>query len=200
MLDCQLFGLRAGGHHLVSLGLHVANTLLLFVVLRRMTGALWRSALVAALFALHPLHVESVAWIAERKDVLSGLFFMLTLWAYSRYAEQSVVSSQWSVASSQAPKTPATDDGQRTTDYGPRNTQHAILYYLLCLCFYGLGLMSKPMVMTLPFVLLLLDYWPLRTKCGVGEAERGIGQNRRGVDWGDAAGGGWWWRKRRSLC
>ena len=86
---------------------------------------------------------------------------MLTLWAYSRYAEQSVVSSQWSVASSQASKTPATDDGQRTTDYGPRSTQHAILYYLLCLCFYALGLMSKPMVMTVPFVLLLLDYWPL---------------------------------------
>ena len=161
MLDCQLFGLRAGWHHLVSVGFHVANTLLLFVVLRRMTGALWRSALVAALFALHPLHVESVAWIAERKDVLSGLFFMLTLWAYARYAEQSVVTSQWSVASSQASKTPATDDGQRTTDYGPRNTQHAILYYLLCLFFYALGLMSKPMVMTVPFVLLLLDYWPL---------------------------------------
>src|SRR5262249_23944940 len=89
ILACELFGLRAGMHHLVNLGLHIANTLLLFAVLRRMTGALWRSALVAALFALHPLHVESVAWISERKDVLSGLFFMLTLWAYERYLEKA---------------------------------------------------------------------------------------------------------------
>ena len=89
MLDCQLFGLRPGWHHLVSLGFHVANTLLLFLVLRRMTGAWKRSALVAALFALHPLHVESVAWIAERKDVLSAFFFMLTLWAYVRHVEET---------------------------------------------------------------------------------------------------------------
>src|SRR5439155_1849120 len=87
MLDCQLFGLRPGLHHLVSVGFHVANTLLLFLLLRMLTGALWRSALVAAMFALHPLHVESVAWIAERKDVLSTFFFMLTLLAYARYAE-----------------------------------------------------------------------------------------------------------------
>ena len=87
MLDCQWFGLRPGGHHLTNVLLHAANTALLFVVLRRMTGALWRPALVAALFALHPLHVESVAWVAERKDVLSTFFVMLTLWAYARYAE-----------------------------------------------------------------------------------------------------------------
>ena len=86
MLDCQLFGDHPGAFHLVNLVFHIANTLLLFLVLRRMTGALWRSAFVAALFALHPLHVESVAWISERKDVLSTLFFLLTLWAYSRYA------------------------------------------------------------------------------------------------------------------
>ena len=89
MLDCQLFGLRPGGHHLTSVLLHAANTVLLFVVLRRMTGALWRPALVAALFGLHPLHVESVAWVAERKDVLSTFFVLLTLWAYARYAERS---------------------------------------------------------------------------------------------------------------
>jgi len=88
MLDCQLYGLKAGGHHFANLLLHLANTLLLFIVLRRMTGALWRSAMVAALFALHPLHVESVAWVAERKDVLSTLFWMLTLWAYARYVEK----------------------------------------------------------------------------------------------------------------
>ena len=145
MLDCELFGLRAGWHHLVSLGLHVANTLLLFVVLRRMTGALWRSALVAALFALHPLHVESVAWIAERKDVLSGLFFMLTLWAYARYAEGRRQKEECRMQNAESGL-----------------TRHAAVFYLLALCFFALGLMSKPMVMTLPFVLLLLDYWPLR--------------------------------------
>ena len=84
MLDCQLFGLKPAGHHLTSLLFHTANTLLLFGLLKRVTGAFWRSAFVAALFALHPLHVESVAWVAERKDVLSTFFFLLTLWAYVR--------------------------------------------------------------------------------------------------------------------
>ena len=87
MLDCQLYGLKPAGHHLTNLLLHVVNTVLLFILLRRLTGAVGRSAFVAALFALHPLHVESVAWVSERKDVLSALFFMLTLWAYARYAE-----------------------------------------------------------------------------------------------------------------
>jgi tetratricopeptide (TPR) repeat protein len=126
MLDCQLFRLNASGHHLTSLVLHVASTLLLFWAFRRMTGAVWRSAFVAAVFALHPLHVESVAWVAERKDVLSGLFWMLTIVAYIRYAEK------------------------------PR-----IRRYLLVVLSLTLGLMAKPMVVTLPFVLLLLDYWPL---------------------------------------
>lgn len=126
MLDCQMFGLWAGGHHLTSLFFHIINSLLMFFVFRKMTGSKWQSAFVAALFALHPLHVQSVAWISERKDVLSAFFWMLTLWAYVRYVRQS----GW-----------------------PR--------YLLILFFYILGLMSKPMVVTLPFVLLLLDYWPL---------------------------------------
>ena len=93
MLDCQLFGVeeRAGWHHVVNLALHAANTVLLFIALRRMTGALWRSALVAALFGLHPLHVESVAWISERKDVLSTLFFMLTLLAYYHYVQRPTI-------------------------------------------------------------------------------------------------------------
>src|SRR5208282_3838197 len=86
MLDCQFYGLHAGGHHLTNLLLHATSTILLFLVLRQMTGALWRSAFVAAVFAIHPLRVQSVAWVAERKDVLSGLFFMLTLAAYVRYA------------------------------------------------------------------------------------------------------------------
>ena len=127
MLDCQLFGLKPGLHHLVNLFFHMANTLLLFLILRRMTNALWQSAFVAALFALHPLHVESVAWVAERKDVLSTFFWMLTMGAYVFYVERRELKR-----------------------------------YLLALFFFGLGLMAKPMLVTLPFVLLLLDYWPLR--------------------------------------
>lgn len=125
-LDCQLFGLNPGMHHLVNLTFHLAATLLLHRALLRMTSESWPSAMVAALFALHPLHVESVAWVAERKDVLSGFFWMLTIWAYARYAERP--------------------DGRR---------------YPVVLLFFVLGLMAKPMVVTLPFVLLLLDVWPL---------------------------------------
>jgi len=132
MLDCRIYGLNAGGHHLTSVLLHTATAILLFLMLRRMTGFLWRSAFVAAVFAVHPLRAESVAWVAERKDVLSGLFFMLTLWAYTRYAEKSKVRSPESK-----------------------------VFYGLVLLFFALGLMCKPMLVTLPFVLLLLDYWPL---------------------------------------
>ncbi|HUD46430.1 MAG TPA: hypothetical protein VMR33_06350 [Candidatus Baltobacteraceae bacterium] len=128
MLDCQLYGLHPGGHHLTNVLLHAATVILLFLVLRQMTGALWRSAFVAAVFAIHPLRVESVAWVAERKDVLSGLFFVLTIGAYVRYAR-----SPWSL---------------------PR--------YGLVMLLYALGLMSKPMLVTLPLILLLLDYWPLK--------------------------------------
>jgi tetratricopeptide (TPR) repeat protein len=145
MLDCQLYGLKPAGHHLTNLLLHTASTLLLFLVLNRMTGAPWRSACVAALFAWHPLHVESVAWVAERKDVLSAFFFMLTLWAYERYAEAGRKNAESPI-----------------TLQGSRFTFHVSLFYLLSLFFFALGLMSKPMLVTLPFVLLLLDYWPLR--------------------------------------
>jgi len=133
MLDVQLFGPGPMGPHLVNVLFHAANTVLLFVLLRRLTGALWRSALVAALFALHPLHVESVAWVAERKDVLSGFFFLLTLLAYAHYVERSKVQS-------------------------PRSK----VFYWLAWLGFALGLMSKPMLVTLPLVLLLLDYWPLK--------------------------------------
>jgi len=126
MLDWQLFGSNAGGHHLVNLIFHLANTLLLFTVLNKMTGSLWPSAFVAALFALHPLHVESVAWVAERKDVLSTFFWLLSMLAYARYVKKPNAAS-----------------------------------YLLTLLIFALGLMAKPMLVTLPFVLLLLDYWPL---------------------------------------
>jgi tetratricopeptide (TPR) repeat protein len=126
ILDWQLYGNNAGGHHITNLIFHILNTLLLFFVLKQMTRAIWPSAFVAALFALHPLHVESVAWIYERKDVLSTFFWFLTMWAYVRYVR------------------------------GPK-----IAGYLLVVAFLALGLLSKPMLVTLPFVLLLLDYWPL---------------------------------------
>ncbi|MBC8198736.1 MAG: tetratricopeptide repeat protein [Desulfobacteraceae bacterium] len=126
MLDCQIYGLNPCGHHFTSVFFHILNSILLFLVFKRMTGAFWKSAFVAALFALHPLHVESVAWAAERKDVLSAFFWMLTMGSYIRYVER-----------------PGTNR------------------YLLVLLFFALGLMAKPMLITLPFVLLLLDYWPL---------------------------------------
>ncbi len=152
MLDCQLFGLNAGWHHSTNLFFHIANTLLLFLVFNRLTGAFWRSAFVAALFALHPLHVESVAWVSERKDVLSTFWFLLTLWAYARYA-QGVASKDGRVLNQQRGPMPLA-------------TRHPSLSYLLALLFFAFGLMSKPMLVTLPFVLLLLDYWPLqRLQC-----------------------------------
>ena len=127
MMDVSIFGMKPGMHHLTNVIFHILNSILLLIVLNQMTGALWRSAAVAVLFALHPLHVESVAWIAERKDVLSTFFWMLTMLSYYRYV------------------------GSRT-----------IPKYLLMLLFFGLGLMAKPMLVTLPFVLLLLDFWPLK--------------------------------------
>ena len=146
MLDCQFYGLNPGGHHLTNVLLHTLTAILLFLVLRQMTGALWRSAFVAAIFAIHPLRVESVAWVAERKDVLSGLFFMLTLGAYVRYVSpKSRIEGRGSGA-------------QGTPAFDPR---HWTLDYYLVLGFFALGLMSKPMLVTLPLVLLLLDYWPL---------------------------------------
>ena len=126
MLDCQLHGLNAGWHHFTNVLLHSFAVVLLFVALERMTGVLWRSAFVSAVFAVHPLHVESVAWIAERKDVLSAFFFMLTLLAYLHYTRAPSIGR-----------------------------------YLTVALVVALGLMSKPMLVTLPFVLLLLDYWPL---------------------------------------
>ena len=127
MLDCQLFGLDAGKHHMMSVWIHTLNSVLLLLLLRRLTGSLWRSAVVAAFFAVHPMHVESVAWASERKDVLSMLFALLAIWAYSGYARRPGAAR-----------------------------------YVLTLAMVALAIMSKPMMVTLPFVLLLLDYWPLR--------------------------------------
>jgi len=127
MLDCELYGLEPGMHHLTSLLFHIVNTLLLFLVFRKMTGSLWQSAFVAALFALHPINVDTVAWVAERKNVLSTFFWILTMFTYARYIEKP-----------------------------------GLFRYMLTFSVFALGLMAKPMLVTLPFVLLLLDYWPLR--------------------------------------
>jgi len=126
ILDVEFFGLEPAGHHFTSIGLHAVNAILLFLVLQYMTSKTWRSAFVAALFALHPLHVESVAWVSERKDVLSMLFWLLTMLSYAWYARKPNISR-----------------------------------YMVTLVCFALGLMAKPMVVTLPFVLLLIDYWPL---------------------------------------
>ena len=159
MLDCQFYGLKPWGHHFTSVLLHAINAVLVFLVLNLMTGARWRSLAVALLFALHPLRVESVAWVAERKDVLSGFFGLLALLFYARWADRAVISNQWPVTSDQEP--PA-GKALRATGYRSLITDHRLLCYLLSLGCFALALMSKPMVVTLPFVLLLLDYWPLR--------------------------------------
>jgi protein O-mannosyl-transferase len=151
MLDAQLYGPQAAGPHIVNLLLHLATTLLLFRLLRQLTGALWRSALVAALFAIHPMHVESVAWVAERKDVLSAFFFVLTLMAYAAY-----------VGRSRRPYLRSAAHRPESAVGNSRVTCHVSVPYLLSLVLFALGLMSKPMLVTTPFVLLLLDYWPLR--------------------------------------
>jgi Flp pilus assembly protein TadD len=149
MLDCQWFGLNAGPHHLMSVLLHAISTVLLFYVLVSMTGRRWPSAVVAALFALHPLHVESVAWASERKDTLSTVFWMLTLLAYVGYVRR------------------------------PGLVRYAAVFVAL-----ALGLMSKPMLVTLPFVLLLLDFWPLgRTPWAAPARVEDPSQTRRGGPW-----------------
>jgi hypothetical protein len=150
MLDCELFGLDPFWHHLTNLLFHIANTVLLFLLLKKMTGAIWQSAFVAAVFALHPLRVESVAWTAERKDVLSGLFWMFTIAAYIWYTSR------------------------------PGIKRYLLVFSLLCL-----GLMAKPMLVTLPFVLLLLDYWPLgRLQWPYPRGTEAVRQGESGTDVG----------------
>jgi len=158
MVDCQLFGLHAGGPHLVNVLFHAANAILLFLLLQRMTGAQGRSAIVAGLFALHPLHVESVAWIAERKDVLSTFLGLLSLHAYVSYVQRLL---QERFASAQ-----------------PAEAKSKFEYWL-ALIFFALSLMAKPMLVTLPFVLLLLDYWPLSRIAHVGWRTLGTRQAGR---------------------
>ena len=139
MLDCQLYGVQPSGHHLNNILLHGATAILLFLALHELTNRFWPSAFVAALFAVHPLRVESVVWVSERKDVLSGVFFMLMLWAYARYC---------------------------------RKDRHRSIFYLIVVLAFALGLMCKPTLVTAPFVLLLLDYWPLGRLLGEWPAVR----------------------------
>ncbi|MFC1515912.1 tetratricopeptide repeat protein [Thermodesulfobacteriota bacterium] len=145
MLDCELYGLNPTGHHWTSLMFHMANSLLLFLVFNQMTGTVRRSAFLAALFALHPLHVESVAWVSERKDVLSTFFGLLSIAAYIRFVRKRRLFS-----------------------------------YFLCMLFLCLGLMAKPMLVTLPFVLILLDYWPL----GRFDTDTDVRPPTGGIVWG----------------
>jgi len=146
VVDNQLFGMNPGAEHMVNVLFHTASTMLLFLVLQSMTGFTWRSSVVAAIFGWHPLRVESVAWIAERKDVLSVFFMMLTLWAWAQYARKAEGRRQ------------KADVGNLISDFRPPTSG----FYWLALGFFVLGLMSKPMLVTLPFVLLLLDFWPLK--------------------------------------
>jgi hypothetical protein len=147
MVDCQVFGTRSWGHHLTSVLLHATNAALLFVLLNAATRSMSRSFCAAALFGVHPLRVESVAWVAERKDLLSGFFFFLALWSYATWVRQ---------------QTHKPASGQATASEAKAIRSFGNKWYVYTLIFFSLGLMSKPIVVTLPFILLLLDYWPFQ--------------------------------------
>ena len=163
-LDCQLFFLNSGRHHLTNLSLHTMNAVLLYWVLLRATGYAGRSFLVAALFAWHPMNVESVAWVSERKNLLSVLFFLLALAAYRWYAKSSVKFRISSSGSHERALRGLDASPEQSTNSKPEtgNCKLLLFRYLLVMLLFALGLMAKPQVITLPFVLLLRDYWPLR--------------------------------------
>ncbi len=203
MLDYTLFGRKPGAQHLVNLALHIANTILLFLLLRKMTGAHWRSAMVAALFALHPAHVESVAWLSERKDVLSTFFLFLTLGAYARavgspqsrvHSPQSEGSPKFKVQSSKSqvqgpksqtksPQSSVHSPQSDATAKVPRDLRLGTWDFIAALVFFALGLMSKPMLVTVPFLLLLLDYWPLNRLHLAGAELQTADRGLKTVDW-----------------
>jgi protein O-mannosyl-transferase len=153
MADVSLFGKNAGAHHATNLVLHIVNSFLAFVVFRKMTGCFWKSAMVAALFAVHPAHVESVAWVSERKDVLSTLFWLLTMLVYFRYADFQRKDAK--TQRRREKKAKGKTEVQNSKVKGQR------IYYFLTILLFALGLTAKPMLVTLPFVLLLCDYWSL---------------------------------------
>jgi tetratricopeptide (TPR) repeat protein len=159
--DRQFFGANPGGPHLVNVALHMANTLLLFALLlqmlplpRGLKSNFWPSAIIAALFGLHPLRVESVAWVAERKDVLSGFFFLLALWAYVQYAQMRSRQQQ-------PPVPDAAEVETANASEAPQSASGVLKWYFITLVIFALGLMAKPMLVTLPCLLLLIDFWPL---------------------------------------
>jgi len=179
MVDCRLFGLHPAGHHLVNVLFHVCNTVMIFLAFLRMTGSVWRCAVLAGLFGLHPLQVDTAAWVAERKNALAAFFALLTLWAYAHYAERSRVRGLKSqVRSSEGNVRKAKckveveeigsskfDNQDSRLDVPPPSFGLPLPCswpYVLSLGFYALSLMSKPVLVTVPFLLLLLDYWPLR--------------------------------------
>jgi tetratricopeptide (TPR) repeat protein len=169
MLNCQMFGLKPWWHHLTNVLLHALNAGLVFALVQRMTGAPWRSLLVAALFALHPLRVESVVWVAERKDVLSAFFGLLALVFYVRYAQGRIQNAECNR------QKPATPDTQHLSSVEELRRVDTPRFYVLSLLLFALGLLSKPMLVTWPFVMLLLDYWPLgrmqNAECRMQKAE-----------------------------
>jgi tetratricopeptide (TPR) repeat protein len=176
MLDCQVFGLRPSGHHFTSILIHAFNAALLFLLLNRITGNVGRSLVVGLFFGLHPLRVESVAWVAERKDVLSALFFLLTLFAYVEHAiRKSEIRNPKSETSS---KSQGQNNPSQSAFHVSRSIFRAGGWYILALVSFSLGLMSKPMLVTLPFVMLLLDFWPLGRLSGQGGDSAGQQRHR----------------------
>jgi tetratricopeptide (TPR) repeat protein len=171
MLDASLFGRNAGGHHAVNIIFHLINSVLAFTVFRKLTGCFWKSAIVAVLFAVHPAHVESVAWVSERKDVLSTLFWLLTMWAYLRFVESQVPGSKSWVLDDEAISSESNNivgennkaESHESADLRPgtRDPGLGTQFYALTVVLFALGLMAKPMLVTLPFALVLLDFWSL---------------------------------------
>jgi tetratricopeptide (TPR) repeat protein len=164
VLDCELFGLNPRGHHFTNVLIHAANTVLLFILVRALTGSRWRSGIVAALFGLHPMHVESVAWISERKDVLSGLFFFATLLAYGSYVrcKETLDGRKFEIRNSKL-EANSKSQIQNQSDLANKGSSVVrVVLYVFTLLLYALGLMSKPMLVTTPFVMLLLDWWPIK--------------------------------------
>lgn len=163
--DATVFGVNAGGHHAVNIVFHLINSVLAFVVFRRLTGCFWKSAIVAALFAVHPAHVESVAWVSERKDVLSTMFWLLTMLAYVRFANRGEERRKEEEQRSRGAEEKSAEQNEVAAPEENKISSSPLLFfsssYLLVIVLFALGLMAKPMLVTLPFVLLLMDYWSL---------------------------------------
>jgi tetratricopeptide (TPR) repeat protein len=175
MLDCQLFGLTAGAHHATNILIHAANTVAFFLLLQTRIGGRWPAAMGAALFGLHPIHVESVAWVAERKDVLSTFFFLLTIWAYGKYVASVSFRGELKFETRNSKL-----EANPKSEIPSPKVAGATFFYCLSLVLFTFGLMSKPMVVTLPFILLLLDIWPLGRIVLLGRRATPAGREKTG--------------------